>query len=174
MVNLKRWVCLKYFNARATWRLLHSKLISFAFFLFCDHSLLSSHCLEFIPSDILLHILCTLYKSSVSALCQVIRHSHPNQRGSTQSELQILRCLSPLSIQWTWRVLYQSSHVTLWDTYSWILKHCLTYLYCPYLTAYTYFSSSASRYIPPLTYFITSRLGCLLFHCAIWPCWNIY
>ena len=30
--------------------------------------------------------------------------------------------------------------------------------------AYTYLPTSASGYFPPLMYFITSRLGCFLFH----------
>ena len=46
----------------------------------------------------------------------------------------------------------------------WILTYCLLSLNCPSLTAYTHVQTYASGYFPPLMYFRTSRLGCLLFH----------
>ena len=45
-----------------------------------------------------------------------------------------------------------------------ILKYCLPSLDCPPLTVYTYFPTSTLVFFPPLIYFRTSRLGCLLFH----------
>ena len=89
------------------------------------------------------------------------------KRGSTKSELQILRCLSPFFVQRPLSVVYQLSYVTSWANASLILKYCLPYLYCPSLTAYMYLPTPASGYFPPLIYFITSRLGCLIFYGAI-------
>ena len=116
----------------------------------------------------------SLHKSLVSAICKVLRPVHPNQRGSTQSELQILRCFSPFFIQRPLRVVYQFSHVISWATESEILTYFLPFLYCPSMTVYTYFPTSSSGYLPYVIYFRTSRLGCFLFRGAIWYCWYVH
>ena len=133
--------------------------MAFFCFLFSYHLLSSSKRLEFIPKNFPLRLLWASHKSSLSAIWYVLWISHTNHRGSTQSELQSLRCFSPFFIQCPFNVIYQSSHVTSWATYSWILTYCIPYLDCPSLTEYTYFPNSALGYFPPLMYFRTSRLG---------------
>ena len=127
----------------------------------------STHRLEFIPKDIPLRLLCTSYRSSVGAICHVLRTSHPIQRGSTQSELKSLRSFSHSFIQRPLNVVYLSSHVMYWATEIWILTYCLPSMYCPSLTEYTHLPDSAYRCFPPLIYFRTSRLGCLIFHAIL-------
>ena len=126
-----------------------------------------AHHLEFIPIYILLRLLCTSHNSFVSAICYVLQPSHKNPRGSTQSDLQSFRSLSTLFIQRPLSVVYQSSRFTSWATESWILTYCLPSLDFYSLTAYAYFPTSASGYIPPLIYLINSRLAFLLFYGAI-------
>ena len=124
----------------------------------------SEHCLEFILRDTLLRLIYSPHKSSLSTIYHLIWPSHPHQRGSTQSKLKRLECLSSFFIQLSLSDVTQFSHVTSWATGSWILKDCLLSLDFPSLTAYTYFPTSASRYLIPLIYFRKYILGCLFFY----------
>ena len=103
----------------------------------------------------------------MSTIWHVLRPSHPNQRGSTQSELKIFRCFSSFFFQLPLHIVYQLSHVTSWATESLILTFCIPSMDFTYLTAYMYFPTSASGYFPPLMYFRTFGLGCLIVHGAI-------
>ena len=166
-VILEGYVCLKYFSTLATSSLSHSKWIAFFCFLNSDHLLPSAHYLEFIPNNILLHILCKLHRSFMSAIYHVLRPSNPKQRGSTHYEFKSVSCLSPFFIQCPLSVVYQSYHVTSWAKESRILTYFLPSLDFPSLMEYTYLPTSVLGYFPPLIYFRTYRLGCLLFHGAI-------